>query len=90
MMAEKGGQVVAQGLIVVSADEESQDVTLTRPDAVMSVYHEKAKAKSTEKGFGNKAVRTRNNPLGPRRDIEGMFAFFNAMKLSLDYVASSV
>ena len=60
MTAKKGGEVVAQGLIVVSADGKSQDVTLTSPDAVMSVYKEKAKEKTTEKakgkGFRNKAV----------------------------------
>jgi len=60
MTAKKGAEVIAQGLIVVSADGKSQDVTLTSPDAVMSVYNEKAKAKATEKGkekgFRNKAV----------------------------------
>jgi hypothetical protein len=60
MTAKKGKEIVAQGLIVVSADGKSQDVTLTSPDAVMSVYKEKAKAKTTEKGkekgFRNKAV----------------------------------
>jgi len=60
MTAKKGSEVVAQGLIVVSADGKSQDVTLTSPDAVMSVYKEKAKEKTTEKakekGFRNKAV----------------------------------
>ena len=60
MTAKKGADVVLQGLIVVSADGKSQDVILTSPDAVMSVYNEKAKAKATEKGkekgFRNKAV----------------------------------
>jgi hypothetical protein len=60
MTAKKGGEVVAQDLIVVSADGESQDITLTSPDAVMSVYKEKATEKTTEKakekGFRNKAV----------------------------------
>ena len=60
MTAKKGSEVVAQGLIVVSADGKSQDITLTSPDAVMSVYKEKAKEKTTEKakekGFRNKAV----------------------------------
>ena len=60
MTAKKGGDVIMQGLIVVSADGKSQDVSLTTPDAVVSVYTEKAKAKSTEKGkekgFRNKAV----------------------------------
>ena len=60
MTAKKGADVVFQGLIVVSADGKSQDVILTSPDAVMSVYNEKAKAKATEKGkekgFRNKAV----------------------------------
>jgi len=60
MTAKKSGEVVAQGLIVVSADGKSQDVTLTSPDAVMSVYREKGKEKTTEKakekGFRNKAI----------------------------------
>src|SRR6266508_2768716 len=64
MTAKKSGEVVAQGLIVVSADGKSQDVTLTSPDAVMSVYKEKGKEKANEKanekakekGFRNKAV----------------------------------
>jgi len=60
MTAKKGSEVVGQGLIVVSADGKSQDITLTSPDAVMSVYKEKAKVKVTdkgkEKGFRNKAV----------------------------------
>ena len=62
MVAKKSGEVVAQGLIVVSADGKTQDVTLTSSDAVMSVYKEKAKEKTTEKGkekekgFRNKAV----------------------------------
>jgi hypothetical protein len=60
MTAKKGAEVIAQGLIVVSADGKSQDVTLTSPDAVMSVYKEKAKTKATEKGkekgFRNQAV----------------------------------
>ena len=60
MTAKKGKEIVAQGLIVVSADGKSQDVTLTSPDAVMSVYKEKGKekaaAKGKEKGFRNKAV----------------------------------
>jgi len=62
--AKKGNEVVAQGLIVVSADGKSQDITLTSPDAVMSVYSEKGKEKkkekvtekSKEKGVRNKAV----------------------------------
>jgi hypothetical protein len=60
MTAKKGAEVIIQGLIVVSADGKSQDVNLTTPDAVVSVYNEKAKAKTTEKGkekgFRNKAV----------------------------------
>jgi hypothetical protein len=60
MIAKKGDEVVAQGLIIVSADGKSQDIVLTSPDAVMSVYKEKAKEKTTEKakekGFKNKAV----------------------------------
>ena len=60
MTAKKGAEVVMQGLIIVAADGKSQDVFLTSPDAVMSVYNEKAKAKATEKGkekgFRNKAV----------------------------------
>ena len=60
MVAKKGGEVVAQGLIIVSADGKSQEVNLTSPDAVMDVYKEKGKEKSTEKakgkGFRNKAV----------------------------------
>lgn len=60
MVAKKGDEVVAQGLIVVSADGKSQDVTLTSPDAVMSVYKEKGTQKTTEKakgkGFRNQAV----------------------------------
>jgi hypothetical protein len=55
MTAKKGDQVVAQGLIVVSGDGKSQDVTLVSPDAAMSPYTEKAKEKK-EKGFRNKAV----------------------------------
>ena len=49
MTAKKGNEVVAQGLIVVSADGKSQNITLVSPDAVMSVYKEKGKAKATEK-----------------------------------------
>jgi hypothetical protein len=60
MTAKKGAEVVLQGLIIVAADGKSQDVFLTSPDAVMSVYNAKAKAKATEKGkekgFRNKAV----------------------------------
>jgi len=58
MIAKKGSYVVLRGLIVVSADGKSQDEILTSPDAVMSVYNEKPKAKATEKGkgFRNKAV----------------------------------
>ena len=60
MTAKKGDEVVAQGLIIVSVDGKSQDIVLTSPDAVMSVYKEKAKEKTTEKakekGFKNKAV----------------------------------
>jgi hypothetical protein len=56
MTAKKGSEVVAQGLIVVSADGKSQDITLTSPDAAMSVYSEKAKEKTSGKGFRNNAV----------------------------------
>lgn len=60
MTAKKGNEIIAQGLIIVSADGKSQDVTLTSADAVMSVYNEKGKRKATEKGkekgFRNKAV----------------------------------
>ena len=60
MTAKKGSEVIAQGLIVVSADGKSQDITLVSPDAVMNVYKEKGKEKATEKGkekgFRNKAV----------------------------------
>src|SRR5215475_9945802 len=64
MTAKKGKDVIAQGLIVVSADGKSQDITVTSPDSVMSVYKEKAKEKATqkvtdtakEKGVRNKAV----------------------------------
>jgi hypothetical protein len=56
MTAKKGGEVVAQGLIVLSADGKSQDITLISPDVVMSVYKEKATEKAKEKGFRNKAV----------------------------------
>ena len=94
MSAKKGSEVVSQGLVVVSVHGKSQDVTLTSPDAVMSVYNEKAKTKATEKrkekGFRNKAFTTRNNPLGPRPGIEGTSPFLTRLKLSLDYTASSV
>jgi hypothetical protein len=43
------------GLIVVSADGKSQDVTLTSPDAAMSAYSEKAK-EAKKKGVRNQAV----------------------------------
>ena len=60
MTAKKGNEVVAQGLIVVSADGKSQDVNLVSPDAVISVYAEKNKEKKTEKskekGVRNRAV----------------------------------
>jgi len=62
MIAKKGGEVVAYGLIVVSADGKSQDVRLTSSDAVMSVYKEKEKEKAKEKEekeekeFRNRAV----------------------------------
>jgi hypothetical protein len=62
MTAKKGAEVITQGLIVVSADGKSQDVTLTSPAAVIGVYKEKAKAKAPEKGkekdkgFRGKAV----------------------------------
>jgi hypothetical protein len=64
MTAKKGNEIVAKGLIVVSADGKSQDITLISPDAVMSVYNEKGKEKKKEKmtekagekGFRNKAV----------------------------------
>ena len=58
MTAKKGGEVVAQGLIIVSADGKSQDVTLTSPDAVMSVYKEKAKGNRRRKRRG-KGLETR-------------------------------
>jgi hypothetical protein len=50
MTAKKGSDVIAQGLIVVSADGKTQNITLTSPDAVMNVYKEKGKKKTTEKG----------------------------------------
>jgi hypothetical protein len=60
MTVKKGGQALAYGLIIVSADGKSQDVTLTSVSAVMDVYKEKAKEKgkeeAKEKGFRNKAV----------------------------------
>jgi hypothetical protein len=64
MTAKKGSEVIAQGLIVVSADGKSQDISLVSPEAVMSVYKEKGKDKGTQKvtdkgqdkGFRNKAV----------------------------------
>ena len=56
MTAKKGNEVIAQGLIVVSSDGKSQDVTLTSGDAAMSPYSEKAKEKAKEKGFRNQAV----------------------------------
>jgi hypothetical protein len=64
MTVKKGGEVLAYGLIIVSADGKSQDVTLTSAAAAMSVYNEKAKEKAKEKGkeeakekeFRNKAV----------------------------------
>jgi hypothetical protein len=64
MTAKKGNEIVAKGLIVVSADGKSQDITLVSPDDVMSVYNEKGKEKkkekvtekSKEKGVRNKAV----------------------------------
>jgi hypothetical protein len=56
LTAKKDGEVVAQGLIVVSADGKSQDITLTSADAPMSVYSEKAREKTSGKGFRNKAV----------------------------------
>src|SRR3954470_17403426 len=43
MTTKKGAEVVLQGLIIVAADGKSQDVFLTSPDAVMSVYNAKAK-----------------------------------------------
>ena len=36
-------------MLVVAADGKSQNITLVSPDAVMSVYKEKGKAKATEK-----------------------------------------
>jgi hypothetical protein len=56
MMAKKGNEIVAQSLIVVSADGKSQDITLVSPNAMMSVYNEKGQKKVMEKGFRNKAV----------------------------------
>lgn len=64
MTAKKGTEIVAQGVIVVSTDGKSQDVTLHSPDGARSVYNEKKKGKETEtaseklkeKGFRNKAV----------------------------------
>ena len=60
MTAKKGNEIVAQGFIVVSADGKNQEVTLTSPDAVMSVYNEKGQKKVTskgkDKGVRNKAV----------------------------------
>jgi hypothetical protein len=55
MTAKKGNEIIAQGLIVVSADGKSQNVALTSPDAVVSVYKEKGKEKGAGKGFRNKA-----------------------------------
>jgi hypothetical protein len=56
MTTKKGAEVVLQGLIIVAVDGKSQDVFLTSPDAVMSVYNAKAREKGNEKGFRNKAV----------------------------------
>ena len=55
MTAKKGADIVAMGLIVVSGDRKSQDVTLTSPDAAMSAYSEKAK-EAKRKGVRNQAV----------------------------------
>ena len=55
MTAKKGDEIVATGLIVVSADGKSQNVTLTSADAALSPYSEKAK-EAKKKGFRNQAV----------------------------------
>ena len=47
--AKKGNDIVAQGLIVVSADGKSQKVLLRSPPGKMSVYSEKSKEKKNEK-----------------------------------------
>ena len=57
MTAKKGADVIIQGLIVVSADGKSQDVSLTTPDAVVSVYtkrRRRSQEKGKEKGVRNK------------------------------------
>ena len=53
---KKGGEVLAHGLIIVSADGKSQDVSLTSSAAAMSVYNEEAREKAKDKAFRNKAV----------------------------------
>jgi hypothetical protein len=62
--AKKGNEIIAQGLIVVSADGKRQDVIIRSPPDKMSVYSEKSKEKkkekmtekAAEKGFRNNAV----------------------------------
>jgi hypothetical protein len=64
MIAKKGSEIVAQGVILVSTDGKSQDMTLRSPDGARSVYNEKKKQKAKEKAtetlkekaFQNKAV----------------------------------
>jgi hypothetical protein len=56
MTVKKGGEVLAHGLIIVSADGKSQDVSLTSSAAAMSVYNEEAREKAKDKAFRNKAV----------------------------------
>ena len=91
MTAKKGNEVVAYGLIVVSADGKSQDVTL----ASLRRCDERLQRKKTRggkkcgngkrKGLGTRPFTTKNNPLGPILTLTG-----NQWKLSLDYAASSV
>ena len=79
MTAKKGNEVVAQGLLIVSADGKSQDITLISPDDVMSVYSEKGKEKKRrklqrnrrKKGLGTRPFTTKNNSLGPPLILTG-------------------
>jgi len=59
IISKKGGKVVAQGRIVVSADGKSRVVTVSGTTA---------KGKS----FRTRSFTTKNNPLGPRPDIRHM------------------
>jgi hypothetical protein len=52
MTAKKGGKVVVYGMITVSADGKSQNVTLTSPDAATDIYEGKGK----KDGFVNTVV----------------------------------